>query len=697
MPNPIDMIPVVRKQFLMALACLTLSSAVPAQNLFTINGAGVSKQEFLKAYNKNNNEGKPTEKSYRDYLELYIRYKLKVRAAYESQLDTLAAQRTELQNFRAQVSESYLKDDASLDKLVKEAFNRGQQDIHLAHIFIAIPRTASVADTLRAYEKAVAADNALKKGRKFSEVARTYSDDPSAKNNGGDLGYITVFTLPYELENLAYGTAPGATSRLYRSKAGYHIFKNLGVRRSLGKMKAAQILLSIPPGATGVVQMTVRQRADSIYTALGQGADFATLAKNFSGDNLSYQSGGELPEFGVGKYDSSFEAAAFALDRDGAYTRPIPSSFGYHIIRRIARKPFPREFDTETAALLKTQVQNDPRIEISRKALFNKICQLASFRKGNYSETDLWTLTDSAMLNKALSSYRDLNVGTVLFSFDRKTYTVKEWLDYARASRGGRPANQIISGGIGAGVVGGPGAGSGGRTDKELFELYLERVALEYYRSHLEEFNTDFAFQLNEFKEGNLLFEIMQRKIWDKASTDSAGLRNYYEAHKNKYWWESSADALLFTCNNQKIAEDLKKGLGSSPAYFWRRLTDTLGAAVQADSGRYEVTQIPAAGGSGAMTGSGGSQTGATGQSGTSSPVVVAGQFTPFVPNTADNTVSFAYILNVYPQRAPRNYHDARGFVINDYQTYLEEQWIAALKKKYPVKIEETVFIGLPK
>ena len=666
MQNPIDMIPVVRKQILFAVLCLLLSSVcsvVSAQTLFTINGTGVSKEEFLKAYNKNNNEGKPTEKAYRDYLELYIRYKLKVRAAYEAQLDTLAAQRTELQNFRAQVAESYLKDDASLNKLVKEAFTRGQEDIHLAHIFIAVPRSASGADTLKAYEKAVAAERDLKAGKKFSEIAAAYSNDPSARSNGGDLGYITVFTLPYELENLAYATAPGAVSRLYRSNAGYHIFKNLGVRKSVGKIKAAQILLAYPPGATGAVQMAARQKADSIYEALKGGADFATLARTFSGDNLSYQTGGEMPEFGVGKYDAGFEAAAFSLDRDGAYTRPVPGSDGYHIIRRISVKPFPREFDAEMATLLKQQVQNDPRIEISRKALFEKICRVADLRKSNYSETDLWVFTDSALLNKGLSSFRDLSATTVLFSFGKRTYLVKEWLDYARSIRSPRP-----------GIPAGPGAGS--KTWKDIFGAYMEKAALEYYRSHLEDFNTDFAFQLTEFKEGNLLFEIMQRKIWDKASTDSLGLRSYYDAHKDKYWWEASADALLFTCNNQKTAEDLKKVLEMDKS-GWRKATDTLGAAVQADSGRYELAQIPA-------------------PPDQAKPVLTPGGCTSFVNNRADNTVSFACILNIYHERAPRNYRDARGFVINDYQSFLEDQWIAALKKKYPVKVEEGVFKTLP-
>src|ERR1700761_7969209 len=200
--------PLVKNLFSFFVLFLLLSS-LHAQTLFTVDGVAVTKEEFLKAYNKNNNNLKPTDKSYRDYLELYIRYKLKVKAAYDARLDTLPGQRTELQNFRSQVAETYLKDETSLDKLVKEVYERGQKDIRLAHILIVLPKSASPADTLRAYEKAQAAYSALKKGKKFGETAVQYSEDPSAKTNGGDLGDITVFTLPYELETLAYTTPAG--------------------------------------------------------------------------------------------------------------------------------------------------------------------------------------------------------------------------------------------------------------------------------------------------------------------------------------------------------------------------------------------------------------------------------------------------------------------------------------------------------
>ncbi len=639
------------------LLSFLILSTVTAQTLFTCAGQSVSKDDFLKAYNKNNTGAKATTAAYRDYLELYIRYKLKVRAAYELHLDSLPSQKSELQSFRAQVVENYMHDEESMTRLMNEAVARGRQDIRLAHIFIAIPKNATPADTAKAYERAMFAYGDLKKKKGFAETALAWSDDPAVKNNRGDLGYITVFTLPYELENLAYSVAPGQFSKLYRSHAGYHIFKNLGTRRAFGRIKAAQILISLPPGASEAARTVARLKADSIYQALVKGADFAQLAKSYSGDNLSYQNGGELPEFGVGRYDSAFETAAFALTRDGEISQPVLSAFGYHIIKRIWIKPFPRELNKETSPAVRQLVTADPRIEVSHKALLTRI-----YREAKYSFStafplgDLWAFTDSASLNKALSSYRGLNYQTMLFSFAKQQYSLKQWLDYLQTLRNSRA---VLT----------------GKTHQELMDQFTRAMAMDYYRNHVEDFDGDFAFQLNEFREGNLLFEIMQRKVWDRASTDSSGLRNYYEAHKGKYWWDASADAVLFTCNNQKTADGLRSALSATPS-DWKKISDNAGAGVQADSGRFELSQIPAPG--------------------KEKIDFSVGLITPFFTNSADNTVSFAYILRVYPERSPRNFKDARGFVINDYQVSLEDQWIAELKKKYPVNVDEKVFKTLP-
>jgi len=625
-----------------------------SQTLFTYGDQPVSKEDFLKAYRKNNTTGKPTSKSYREYLELYIRYKLKVKAAYDLRLDTLPNQVVELQNFRNQIVDQYMNDQTSLNKLVNEAFLRSQKDIHLAYIFVSVPKNGNPADSVNAYQKIMEAYAELKLGKNFGTIAAEYSEDPFAKNTQGDIGYITVFTLPYELETLAYNTPSGKFSKPFHGKGGYFIFKNLGERKALGKIKVSQILMIFPHNATDAIKADVKKRADSIYHALLNGSDFAELAKKFSGDNLSYQNGGILGEFGIGKFEPAFENAAFALSKDGEISQPVLTSFGYHIIKRIYRKPIPVTRDKKTMDAVKQQVMSDSRIESSRQEMLQHILKVIQFKAAPIDLNHLFVYTDSSLLNKHLPVFSDVDNKTVLFSFAKKNILVKDWVDYRK---GMRNFSQAVN----------------AKSNSELLDLYKQTVSFDYYRNHLEDYNKDFAYQLNEFRDGNLLFEIMQRKVWDKASTDSVGLKNYYESHKNNYWWQPSANAIIFTCSDEHTAHLISSQLPANPLR-WRRLVDSTNGLAQADSGRFEFSQLPPP----------------------ESNHWQEGQFTSLAKNQADNAVTTAYIIHVFNDKMPRGFTEARGLVINDYQTYIEDEWISELKKKYPVKVNEAVFKTLP-
>ncbi len=642
-------------RFLAVLIVLLVSAPLlKAQPLLHLADQTVTREEFLKAYQKNNTDKTVTEESLKEYLELYTRYRLKVKAAYEQRLDTLSSQQQEMQNFRNQVADGYLNDDESMRRLVNEAFTRSQKDIRLAHIFVAIPRNAGPADTLALQARINEAYAALRKGKPFGQVAARYSDDTTARTNQGELGYITAFTLPYELENLAYDTRPGQFSKPYRSRGGFHIFKNLGERKAIGRIRTAQILFAFPPngGAQGVA--AVKKLADSVYDLLMHGANFPELAKRYSADNLSYQSGGEMPEFGTGRYETGFESAAFGLARDGDFTQPVRTAFGYHIIKRLSRSQVPSEINKDVFDAYRLKVLSDPRNELAKRNLLQKIQRLEHFPAPSVADKQLWAYTDSFLQHKSLPG--GLDNQTVLYRLPKKSYLIKEWLDYIKAMKENRKLSQ-------------------GKSDHDLQELYEQSVAMEYYRNHLEDYNAEFAYQLNEFKEGNLLFEIMQRNIWEKAASDSAGLKNYFDSHRDKYIWQPSADALLMTCGNEKAATDMQKKLRDNGAGFWRKLVDSSQGAVQADSARFELSQLPVS----------------------ENRAFTEGSFTSLVSNTNDNTVSFAYLLHLYQERSPRNFSEARGFVINDYQTFLEDQWIAALKKKYPVTVEPSVWSALVK
>ena len=207
----------------------------------------VSVNEFLKAYNKNKTNVR-TEKAFRDYLNLYIASRLKIKEAKERGYDTLPQMVSDLENLRQQILPNYLNDKEAVNKLVEEAYVRSQKDIHLAHIFISFQQNGTI-DTVAALKKLAELQDKLKTTPDFLAVAKQYSDDPSVKTNSGDLGWITVFNLPYPLENVVYSTGIGKTSQVYKSKAGYHIFKNIAERKDPGRIKALQILIAFPPGA----------------------------------------------------------------------------------------------------------------------------------------------------------------------------------------------------------------------------------------------------------------------------------------------------------------------------------------------------------------------------------------------------------------------------------------------------------------
>lgn len=625
--------------FIFLLVHLTLSS--PSQTLFSYGNHPVSKEEFVKAFLKNNNQKEFSEKDYRDYLNLYIRFKLRVQAAYDQRLDTLSTQKGELTDFRNQVIDEFVNDQSSLDKLVKEAFERSRKDIHVAHIFIPFS-----ADTAQAWKKATDVYNELKKGADFKSVATRYSADTSVKSNQGDIGWITAFTLSYPFENIIYSTPAGQFSSPYRSSLGYHMFKNLGERKAVGKLKVAQILVAFFPDASEAVQKSTQHKADSVYKLLQQGASFPDMVSKFSNDRTTFATGGEMEEFGIGKYESSFNDVVFALDQKGTITKPILTAYGYHIVKLLERIPVNEDVNNpEAMALLKQQVMADPRMEVSRQTARKRMAGLAGYKKAAIDPGKIWLYTDSALQGRKFTGITDQ---TLLFSFGKEQVTAGDWIKYLQ-------------------VAGGRAVLSSSRTYGDLMDQFTQSALEQHYKNHLEEYNSAFAAQMKEFKDGNLLFEIMQRTIWQKAAADSTGLMAYYRQNKNKYWWEASADAILFTCKDSATARELKSKLEKSKN--WRALILPYGENVQADSGRYELTQLPVR-----------SNTAAFAANTLSEPVKSASENTSYL---------FTYIIRIYPEKAPRNFEDAKGFVLNDYQSYLEDKWIESLRLKYPVKVDE--------
>jgi peptidyl-prolyl cis-trans isomerase SurA len=640
------------KKVVLVLVLFFSSKIFFGQTLARYGNYSISRNEFIKAFQKNNASNKASEKAYRDYLNLYIRYRLKVQAALDMKLDTLAGQKTELQNFENQIADQFTNDESSLKQMVAEAFVRSQHDLRISYIFVAAPKNATPADTAKAWKKIQEAYQSLKNGKDFGETAMQYSEDPFAKTNKGDIGYITVFDLPYAIETVAYQSSTGKYSPVFKTDGGYIILKKTAERPAEGRIRAAQILLIFPYQASEAAKAETHRRADSIYQAIRAGADFGEMARKFSGDNLSYQLGGSLPEFGIGKYEAGFEETAFNLKKDGDISEPYASAFGYHIIKRISRIPVTSKPDQKILDQLKEKVKADPRVAVSRKHMLQTILKQTRFREFIPAGNSLWEYTDSVLANKKPAAGAGINDQSVLFQFPYKKYTVGDWISYRKSLRS---VPNLTN----------------GKTNSEILDLYRQTVAFQYYKDHLEEYSTEYAAQVRDFRDGNLLFEVMQQQIWNKASADSAGLQKYFALHSSEYKWKPGADVIIFNAPNPVSAKKLQDQLAGNMGN-WRKITDSFGIGIQADSGRFELNQIP-----GHLQ-------------------MEAGRFTE-LQNNADKSVQFGYIIREYNGSSPRSFEEARGLAINDYQNELENKWIGELKKKYPVTIYEKVLLTLPK
>lgn len=625
----------------LALACVSLQ----AQTLFHYGKDSVTAREFLTAYHKNNS-GANTPKTLRDYLDLYIASRLKIQEAKDEGYDTLPQIAADGENLRKQILPSYVNDKQSIDKLIDEAYTRSAKDIHLAHIFL---RNSSSVTEMEERKQAVM--NALRT-MSFGQVAAKYSDDPSAASNQGDLGWITVFSLPYTFENLAYKTAVGETVT-YQSKAGFHFIKNLGERKDPGRVKAAQILLAFPPEADAAAKASIRKLADSLYLRLTKGDDFGKLATQFSNDIVSAAANGQMQEFGTGQFDPLFETQVYALSTDGAYSKPFATSYGYHIVKRISRVPAALVKNEKTTDAFRDKVENSDRVnsvKIAQAEKIRKTTGMTVLPETQSRLNELFLYTDSVLVGRKNNIQYSLDSKTPLLRFPKKEVRVAEWIGYAQT-------NRYMPNGVGE------------KSNADIWSEFQDAMALQYYEDHLEDFNSEFRSQLAEFSEGNLFFEIMQRKVWGPAQTDSAALQNFYASHKAKYTWKPSADAVLFYATDLASAKEFSKDLKKNPA-MWQSVVFNYTEKIASDSSRIELNQIPNPG----------------------KIPLLKGTITDPLVNATDKTASLAYIIRLHPEPSLRSFSEARGLVINDYQMQLEKEWLADLRNHYPVVVNEKLF-----
>ncbi|MEI7504749.1 MAG: peptidylprolyl isomerase, partial [Paludibacter sp.] len=546
------------------LAFLALSGSLLAQAadpvLLTLNGNPVKRSEFEYIYNKNNSNNSLDKKTLDEYVDLFVNFKLKVEEAKAQGIDTTKSFITELSGYRSQLTKPYLTDSKVDDDLLLEAYNRLKEDVDVSHILIRIPQNATPADTLKAWNSIQTILKRLQKKEDFSKVAKEASEDPSAAENSGHLGFISAFRTVYPFETVAYNTPVGTLSKPVRSAFGYHIIQVHGRRPSLGEVLVAHIMkFTSKEDEAGNVK--AKATIDSIYQRIKAGDDFGDLAKRLSQDKGSAAKNGELPWFGTGRMVPEFETAAFALNNVGDYSQPIQSAYGWHIIKLIEKKGVASYADMK--ADLERKVKRDERANRGQQAFVTKLRKDYNYQIITPNVTEFYALVGTKALSDSVFIAESSKLNKPLFSFAGKNFTQSDFAKYLKKNTNSDksiPSEKI----------------------NEKLNAFVDSELLAYEDAQLEKKYDDFRFLMQEYHDGILLFEVSNKEVWEKASKDTDGLDKYFKAHKEVYTWEKPHyKGHVIFCKDKatfKIAKSIvkKSDIDSIDKYLRTRLNDSI-------------------------------------------------------------------------------------------------------------------------
>lgn len=633
------------KGYLVTLFTLLLATsalfAKKEQALLQIGKEKISAEEFLWMYKKNNlNLPDSLQKSPEEYIDLFVNFKLKVLEAEELGLDTMPGYKKELEGYRKELVAPYLTDSVFDEALIRETYRRMTHEVKASHLLIAIPGGGTPADTLKAWNRSMQLRDSIRGGANFEELAKKYSADPSAKRNGGLLGYFGAFAMVFPFEEAAFKTPVGSISNPVRSRFGYHLIKVDDYRESQGEILTAHIMAAFRPGMSEVQKATKKAKIDSLYQLLEKGANFAQLAHDNTDDRRSAERGGQLPWFTAGRMVPEYSQAAFKLKQNGDYTLPVRTNYGWHIIKQIDRK-LPPSFE-EAEADIKEKLQESPERNTQRKEAFiEKLKTEYGFSSDETIEQWFWT-HEKTVPDSLCSAFAKI-ADQKLFQIGEEVIPADSFFTQLQAQ------NNFRAGTMSAAEM------------KATYEVFKNQTVLKYEERQLPKKYPEYRNLLREYHDGLLLFEISEQKVWSKAMTDTVGLKHFFEQNKTTYQLGKHFEGAVITCASEEVKSTLQQHLASGIAI------DSLPEATQSISFQIEKgIYLPG-----------------------DNPSV---DFYIF-KTQPKATINFEKILvhGTVKAAAQQPFEEVRGQCMADYQTELEKQWIVALREKFAVKVNKSV------
>lgn len=606
-----------------------------------INDEPIFSGEFLYAFNKNRtNETPVTQDTLLQYLDQFINFKLKVNAAHSLGIDTSAAFLNEFNTYSSQIKKPYLQNSNLNEELVEEAYNRLQYEINVSHILVRIPKSASPTDTLRIFNKIATIRKRAISGEDFTELARKNSEDDSAAA-GGVLGYFTAFSMVYPFESAAYETEKGAISKIIRTQFGYHIIKVLDKRVARGRVKTAHIFITgsdkTPQGAKKIIQQA--------YDSLQNGGDWRTLCASFSEDANTKLKGGSLPFYGIGQFPEPLLNAGFKLDSVDQFSPPVKSRFGWHILKLEAKEPIKPL--NEIRSDIVNNIKRSGRNQSDKGALIKKLKNENGFEQDTSLINNLInTLIQSDTITKRAQRSIIFKIGdTQVKDNDFIVYLLNQ--DQVEPARG----NSLWT----------------------LYQQFEYDELIKYEEALIPIKYPEHQYLINEYREGIMLFEIMESKVWNKAIEDSIGLAEFYKFHRENFPSNERAEVYIIEVDSIDIAAKISAlaenvlNIEALNSVLAENLSVEEMALLKIAKRRFEQDELP----------------------------IFAGNHWESGSIVADSTNSKLYWIDKIIPEGYYEFNEIKGLVISDYQDALDEDWIRALRKENKIKINKKAVSSL--
>ncbi|MBQ0768766.1 MAG: peptidylprolyl isomerase [Bizionia sp.] len=604
--------------------------------LFTVGDTPAYASEFVRVYNKNLNLVQDeSQKNIDEYLKLFIQYKLKLAEARKLKLHEEADYIKELDGYKKQLAKNYIFDTEVTEELVNEAYYRLNNEVEARHVLIMLDASATPQDTLAAYTKLLKIRDDIKTTG-FNAVKEEVHNGKTVFAE--DLGYFTALKMVYDFENVAYNTPVGEVSMPFKTRFGYHVVNVLDKRKTKGEITVGHIMIK-----------NDESKVNDIYKRIQQGEAFESLAKQFSEDPSSSESGGKLKPFSSGALSSpEFEEAAFNLKAIGEISAPVKSEYGWHIIKLYEKKGTAPLKDLKNELINKikrdsrAQLINTSRLESlkARYTINEEMVNLSYFESlitPEYQKRK-WDLpsdfkAEDAFLRIEDRQFTNSDFGTFLVGYQYRNLAVKE-------------RSNLV---------------------EQAYKTFLELELFKFQEDNLSNENREYANIIEEYRDGILLFNLMQTEIWNAAKNDSIGLKNYYNTHKKNYVTHKTVDAIVASSAEKRTIKNVAKLLKKDTpvATIKKELNSENTIAVSFTTGTLESNH----------------------QSLPKQLKLTEGVSKVYKHNDAFVVVK---INNIFEAKE-KSFENSKGQVISDYQAQKEKEWLENLANTYTIKVNDDV------